>query len=102
MQAVPDAHVLPGTQPPMRGAARAAHLLGHVVPAAAGGQDIPQDAHDDAVGDGWATTARSGSFFGRKMVADEVEERFGHLGARHGCDSFRQTPAVESSNRMPN
>ena len=84
VEAVPDAGLLPGAEAAVGGAARAAEFVGHVLPAVAGGEDEPDDPHDDAVGDAGPTAERADGLFGRQVVLDDVIERVGHVGGGHG------------------
>src|SRR5262249_3683185 len=53
VQAVPDAQVLPVPQAAVGSTAGAAQLRGHVLPAAAGDQDEPNDLEGDPMADAW-------------------------------------------------
>ena len=85
VQAVPDAQLLPGPQPAVGGPAGAAHLRRDVLPAAAGGQDEPDDPDDDAVADAGPPALGADGLLRRQVVADDLEELIGHVGCGHGC-----------------
>ena len=74
VEAVPDAGLLPGPQPAVGGAAGAAQFRRDILPAAAGGQDEPDDPEDDPVPDPGPAALGADGLLGRQVMGDGVEE----------------------------
>ena len=82
----------------MGGPAGAAHLRRDVFPAAAGGQDEPEDFEDAAVVDGRSAAGWANRLFGRQVVCGQIEERIRHPGNGHDrCLLRGATPCQQSS-----
>jgi hypothetical protein len=86
VELVPAAHLLPEAKAAMGGHAGAAQLWRDVLPAAARGQDEPQDVQDDAMADAWPTAVATDVLLRRQVMSGEVEERIGHTGMSHDED----------------
>ena len=69
----------------MGGPARAAQFRRDVLPAAAGGQDEPDDPDGRAVADPRPAALGADGLLRRQMMGDDVEELIRHVGIGHGC-----------------
>jgi hypothetical protein len=82
----------------MGGPAGAAQLRRYILPAAASGQDEPQDFHDAAVVDGRPAAGWAYRRLGRQMVSGQIEKRIRHPGNGHDrCLLRGATPSQQSS-----
>src|SRR5262249_42491875 len=93
---------LPQPQAALGGPAGAAHLRGHVLVAAAGGQDEPEDVQHGPVRLGRAAALGAARLLRRQVVANQLEELVGHARGGHGCSPRGASgPPQYASNLMP-
>ena len=81
-------------QPAVGGPAGAAEFRRDVLPAAAGGQDEPDDPEDDPVADSGPPALGADGLLRRQVMGDDLEELLGHVGTGHGVVSSGERVAT--------